>query len=1042
MNVGRYVLKKTCSDGWRLYLPFGSVPSIPTANAFKAKDQIQIPAKYRGDLWYTTNISQECTANLGRPAIFLGRISDADEVYWNNSLIGSTGFNGSSVRFLPHRDRVYRIDPKNISKTNSLSVRVVKIAADAGGIGMRTDQVLIGELATLSDLAFRRYALRTGVPLVLGIIIVVFGLYHLFLYFYLRSRKHYFTLGACMASYGVFAICYSFLPYEFSDHPLRVMVVHGLGSFWGLYFFGRFVLGDEGKVIRWIHRIQLLIASVFTVLIFRAETYDSALSLYFGWYLLLVPSTFGYFAYGLRRLHSNALSRFATLAAGAFTVALLYDVLVTIGQIGGEQWSVPTFMLVMSMGGLVLGRDFAHAFLNVEHTVDERTKDLRVANDRLRELDKMKERFFANVSHDFKTPIAVAFAHIEQAKQTVVGATAEGLAAAERSLNKLQGMIVDILDTLRAESGQLTLKWESTRPADLLPMWVEPYRPLCERKGLKLIIENQLPPVLRIPMDVGKIERVLANLVSNSIKFTGTGSITVRFSTDPTSLIMEVEDTGPGIPKNERDKVFDRFYQGFNTSLRDHGGSGIGLSFVKEVIDLHHGRVWVAEGLHGGSRFMISLPLSQDVEVVGEYSAGPSDARVEPLKGSTDVPYPSSTPETWDPKKPAILLVEDNPEVAQAIYSALRNTYNIYFALHGEDALKALSKTSVDCVLTDLMMPVMDGTTLLKRIRANENWKGLPVIILSSRGEADDVVEHLKLGAQDYVSKPFRQDVLLARLHAQIDRRRLFQRLLAADKMVTLGLLSSGLSHEIRNPLGVAQSSAGAVANMIKRLSSLLSPEAGKSGAEILEDFRKEQVRIDQGIELLNGSLDRIHRIVESMRGYASGSTKRIDVNVSEALTEAITLVQFKAKKKQVKLTREPSEGIHILGYASLGQVFVNLLDNAVDAVQPPSGLVTATVTRADEGVTVSVRDNGDGISPDILPHIFDPFVTTKAPNQGTGLGLYISKEIVHLQHGGSLKVHSDVGKGTEFVVTLPLEAPEMTIEGHKPFHGLNLQAI
>ncbi|MFH1261974.1 MAG: ATP-binding protein [Pseudomonadota bacterium] len=847
------------------------------------------------------------------------------------------------------------------------------------------------------------------------------GLYHLFLYFRLPVKRANLLYFFFSLTSSYFMVSLGLKTVEWFSSPILVIRLHALAGIATIMLLHVYCLiATKRSYRRFDYGLFALNALVFLAILVPGN-YHRVYGIFNGWYPIVLVSLVYLATISIQAVHHGRrdLLFLASALVFGFGTAFL-DVLYGLGIVKFGQVSAVGFF-VLNLGIMFsLAYEFTGAYLNVEQKVADRTQDLAIANEHLRDLEKMKAKFFTNVSHDFKTPLAIAFSHIEEARRQASEAIRAPLEGAGNALNKLLGMVTDLLDTMRADSGALKLRWETASPADLVRVWASSYNSLCAQKGLALDVQIDVPDTLRIPLDVAKIERVFANLMSNAIKFTDSGSIRVRVRSNAANIHFEISDSGPGIPKEERERIFDRFYQGFNTALRDHGGSGIGLSFVKDVVDAHSGRVWVDEAKPSGSTFTVALPIAQDVEITGEHRISGDDLRLIPPKGSVDVPYPPSEPPIVDPKRPKVLVVEDNPEIAQALFNSLRNDFVLYFAPNGAEAIKILGRTRPDGILTDLMMPVMDGTELLKKLRSEPKWKGIPVVILSSKGEDDDIVEHLKLGAQDYVSKPFRRDVLIARLSAQIERRRLFERLLNADKMVTMGLLSSGISHELRNPLGQAQTSVAFVTATVRA-----APETPP--------------KLVAAAELAERAITRMRGIVESMRGFASGSQQRGELNLKELIEEAVTLVAGKAKKRGAQVTVMRADPVKLLGYSTLHQVLVNLLDNAIDACEEFKGEIGISCEQTNDGSRITVKDNGSGIRPDVLPHIFDPYMTTKPPDQGTGLGLFIVRQIVELQHGGKISVDSTIGRGALFSVELPAEAPVMEVEGVKLFHGYDL---
>ena len=185
--------------------------------------------------------------------------------------------------------------------------------------------------------------------------------------------------------------------------------------------------------------------------------------------------------------------------------------------------------------------------------------------------------------------------------------------------------------------------------------------------------------------------------------------------------------------------------------------------------------------------------------------------------------------------------------------------------------------------------------------------------------------------------------------------------------------------------------------------------------------------------------MDRIQNIVGSMRGYSTGSMDRTEINLLEAIEDALTILDWKRKERNIEISFKRREPIKILGYTSLNQVLVNILDNAIDAVEPSQGKIAIDIYEDHGKAMLTIEDNGAGIPPDVLPQIFDPFLTTKPAGAGTGLGLFIAKDIVELQHSGRIGVKSTLGQGTVFSVELPNEAPILKTAKKIPFHGMNL---
>ncbi|MFH1263744.1 MAG: ATP-binding protein [Pseudomonadota bacterium] len=712
----------------------------------------------------------------------------------------------------------------------------------------------------------------------------------------------------------------------------------------------------------------------------------------------------------------------------------------------GPPWFLPFgFAVMLSATALALAKEYGDAFLHVEQQVDARTKDLGMALDRLRAMEKMKERFFANVSHDFKTPITIALGAVEELASEMRDLVGEKLKPVDRSLRRLLDMITTMLDTLKAESGTLKLDWKLVHPAELLSGWAEPFRLLCAQKGIEFQVDTYGFENLKIPMDPPKIERVIDNLLSNAIKFTDrrvvpadrknhpTPIIKVSMRTDSARAYFEVSDSGIGIPPAERDKIFDRYYQSSRTSLKEHGGSGIGLSFVKEMAELHNGKVSVVESEFGGSKFVVALPLSQDVEIIAEASVD-DPSRKSVLHGTLDVAYPRERPEKTQEGRPTLLVAEDNPEVAQIVFTALADEYNVHFAPDGKKALERLKSEPFDALVTDIMMPQMRGDELVEAARKSPKLQALPIIMLSSHDDEETITRLLRGGANDYVTKPFRREILLARVRAQIEAHKTAEWIANNEKVIELGYLAGGMAHQIRN--GINQ-----LVNNVKFQRAMAADLIARMQKASPEEAAKLQEKLDATSAVIDRAMERIRTLVDAVRTYSSGSKQRTEINLADSIELAKSLHADKIKLKGVAVELFGTEGVKLLGYASFHEILVNLIGNAIEAC-PSDGAGKIIVKGRDLGAEfeLSIRDNGAGIKPETLPNLCRPFFTTKSPTEGTGLGLYIVRSIVEGQHGGTLTVASDgVGKGATFTIRIPKEAPEPITNPEVSLHGIDV---
>ncbi|MEX0288548.1 MAG: tetratricopeptide repeat protein [Flavobacteriaceae bacterium] len=398
----------------------------------------------------------------------------------------------------------------------------------------------------------------------------------------------------------------------------------------------------------------------------------------------------------------------------------------------------------------------------------------------LEKLDQLKSRFFNNISHEFRTPLTLILGPLDKLRQNVDNGLQPTIDVIERNGKRLLKLINQLLDLSKIESGKVELK---TTLADIVPLirgWVMSFESLAESKGVKLDISSENTSYF-LYLDQPKIEKVVINLLSNAFKYTPPGgSISVDLSEkqggEHKYLSIRVKDTGSGIPEAELEHIFDRFYQASNAETVDVTGTGIGLSLIKELVELHSGEVGVESVYGEGSVFEIMLPLGRE-HLEDEQIAGiPSSSS---LAVQNDLPL---QPETRTVRKteidgelPIVLLIEDNPDLRGYIREILENTYNVIEARHGEEGVAMAFEHIPDLILSDLMMPKMDGLEVCKVLKEDMRSSHIPIILLTAKSSKEDKIEGLKSLADDYLTKPFDTEELLIRLQNLIDNRRKMQ---------------------------------------------------------------------------------------------------------------------------------------------------------------------------------------------------------------------------------------------------------------------------
>lgn len=664
----------------------------------------------------------------------------------------------------------------------------------------------------------------------------------------------------------------------------------------------------------------------------------------------------------------------------------------------------------------------------LEDRVAARTRELTETNAKLeaalatqKELIRLKSEFFDNVSHELRTPLTLILLSLESLLQRNLSALPasirQHLTTMDRSAQRLLKLINNLLDLAQMEAGKLRLRYQPVELHAMLSALLTPFRVMAEKKGITLTLEGK--PMGAIHGDAERIEIVFQNLVSNALKFTQEGAVTVRLYEDDSLVNVEVEDTGPGIAPQDIPVIFDRFAQADSTGTRRFGGTGIGLALVKETVDLHAGRISVKSVVGKGSTFHVQLPKGtahiredlRDRRVVElpvrrerrSYSGLPA-VRPGMMAGEANPPTPAAAEETAPPNAPRILVVEDDPEIRTFVSSVLRTEYRVLEAVNGDEGRQKAIKERPDIIVSDVMMPVMSGLQMLGVLRELPETADIPVILLTARQEVSEKVEGLTQGANDYLGKPFSPRELLARIEAQLRLREAAVRAAENERLAATGLLTSGFAHEVRNPLN------GLMNALLPLRDSVLGEQADAETAKAM-------------IEVIEECGTRIRYLAESLLAFVRSNDRPVAVNVDALLDSTLNVLAWKVQSG-VTIERDYRLSAPIMGDpGSLNQVWVNLLDNALRAVGT-SGRVKVTTELEGETAVVSVVDTGVGIKPEDMERLFQPFFSTRAAGEGTGLGLALCRRIV-LRHGGHIHISSEYGKGTKVEVRLPLKGSD-----------------
>ena len=647
----------------------------------------------------------------------------------------------------------------------------------------------------------------------------------------------------------------------------------------------------------------------------------------------------------------------------------------------------------------------------------------------LAELDRAKTTFFSNVSHEFRTPLTLMLgpvADILAEADSLSASQLDRLEIAHRNGLRLQKLVNTLLDFSRIEAGRIQASYE---PADLSSLTAElasNFRSACDRAGIDLIVD--CPPLSdAIYVDPDMWEKIVLNLISNAFKFTLSGRIEVRLRETGDQVELSVHDTGVGISAQELPKVFERFHRVEVARGRTQEGSGIGLALVRELVKLHGGSVRVESVVDEGSVFTVSLPkgkahLPQDRinarRTLTPTAFGAAAFVSEALRwlpaGNNHPPSDVAIDGQPKTKRPLIVLADDNADMRDYVSRLLADRYEVVAVADGQTALDAVNRKLPDLVLSDVMMPVMDGFELLRRIREDERKRDIPVLLLSARAGEESRIEALEASADDYLVKPFSARELLATVDTHIKtveiRRHLIDQLREQDRRKDEFIAM--LAHELRNPLAPI-----------------------RNALQLLRLSNNDQARMEQATTIMQRQVDQMVRLVDDLLDVARISRNKLELRkelvdlaavVRSAVDTSRPVIEASQNQLQVAL---PSQTVLLdADPVRLAQVVSNLLNNAARYSRPGGRILLTASTQGGE-LMLKVSDTGIGIEPEKLSQIFDMFVQLDSsdphPQGGLGVGLTLVRRLTEM-HNGKVEAHSDgVGKGSEFIVRLPLPEPK-----------------
>lgn len=684
--------------------------------------------------------------------------------------------------------------------------------------------------------------------------------------------------------------------------------------------------------------------------------------------------------------------------------------------------------------------------------LERTTQRLGQAHAELKQLDRFKSEFFANITHELKTPLTMMLAPLELLVDGHLGTLSDAqrstLKSIQKSGVKLRRLIGDLLDLSKLEESKLRLRVGEHDLVPYLRALVAQAEPLAQRKSLRLRFETEAASCV-VCCDIERLERVLVNLLSNATKFTpAEGTVTVVLCDEAASVLIRVADTGIGFPPGMATRIFDRFFQVDMADTRRYGGTGIGLALAKELVELHGGTIWAEGELGEGATLSVRLhkgrahfrpealdrrgartdhPLgsrASDHGLAEWQMADDERYRLFEIDQATEQRVVERDPDE-ELRPYSVLVVEDTPDVIRVIRLALHHEFRVLAASDGKKGLELAKKHRPTLVVTDLMMPEMDGYALTRALRADPLTAHIPIVMLTARSDVEDRVSGFEAGVNAYLGKPFSAKELVTVVRAELESRESTAAMLMNQKIDSLQTIAGGLAHEIRNPLNYVKNALASIRRDAERLATPVPAEDRTPEVIVTPDAEALVRRMQRMFQTADAGVHRIAATVDLMMRYSrEGYTRSLQsydvyAAIDDVLAVLLPTVGFDVK---VQKTLEGDARIACVP-EEFNQVLTNLFENALHAM-PSDGSGALGVRGRQEGrlLVLSVRDNGPGIGKDIEAEIFTPFFTTKGVSRGTGLGLTIVRRVVDAL-GGSIQVESRAGVGAEFTLRVPLLA-------------------
>lgn len=744
---------------------------------------------YKGNAWYRLVFNCNlCNDYKGDLALLVPIHYRGAQFYFNGVLVKETRpfINGISPLKLGKPDII--ILPSNLIKNehNLIAIRIGSFDYNSGFEGI----LHIGTLPEITKKFIQNtlyYGLLIGITLFLS-------LYFIILYYYRKKERFYLYFSGMAFSFALWAAGYVGIIFWIFDNRIAYLVAAYCGSvsivICAIFFIHSFLDLRYNLFSKILLSLLLFLLIYCTTEIITTGLVESYRMYLFKIFLLtcliymIYSAILCIYAIRIHRPHAGKI----LIGIGTAYLFIFLSILTWLHIIDYTPSTIEPFMAMIFVFSLVLASRYAQVF-----------SDLEKAHAKLIVLDKMKDDFLATTSHELKTPLhgimGIAESIMDGSCGPVTQKQMQNLALIRDEASHLNTMVSDILDFSKLRAGKVDLFLEHIPVDEVAATVVSLLTPEAHKKGLSLILKSSGP--CEIVADRNRLRQIIINLVGNAIKFSDKGTITVDVQSSFEGVTITVSDEGPGIDEADRERIWNPFVQAESSDSRHYGGAGLGLPITKYLVELHGGFIHVESQKGKGTSFIVTLPKEprtpgipkiKQIEVT-------SDALVLPQ----EIAHSSTEQDEALAKIPfytkARILVVDDDEVNRKVIEGFCTIagYELIHAHDGPTALQVLETHNIDLVLLDLMLPGMSGYEVCQKIRQSEKFSTIPVIMVTARDSASDMVRGFVSGANDYITKPFTRSELLIRIENQLAIKQMLE-------------LEHSIVHELNKEMGLDRS--------------------------------------------------------------------------------------------------------------------------------------------------------------------------------------------------------------------------------------------